>query len=134
MAQLPLHLVLLDKAEAALASGAQICPAAIEIIECGDRPIYLSKSSKITMIRIIPGRESLLRDDFLLIQRLSTELVEDCKALTASVLRMFTTIQLVCFRSPEFLTALYCLTGWHTRESVEGSICIPDRMDQTQLW
>ena len=82
-----------------------------------------------TMTRMMPGTKHLPGENFPWIEAPETESLLLCKWLTLSVLGVKEVVQCVRFHSGRLLSVLYCLTGWSTRESVEGSICTADRMD-----
>ena len=115
-------------------TGSPNCATADEIIECEGGGSYLLKSSSITMTRMIPGTKHLPGDNFLWIDESNRKLLLVRKRLNSRGLRRKQAIKDLCFHSGRLLNVLYCLTGCPTRESVEGSICAADGMDQTQLW
>ena len=86
------------------------------------------------MIHINPGSKEHLERIFLSDQALVIGFPYRRKPLVLSILHHQSV-----FRNTDWVTVfskdlLYCLTEGLCRESVEGSVCPADRMDQTQLW
>ena len=105
-----------------------------QIIECELLQNYLFNRGRLTMIHINPGSEQHLERIFLSDQALVIGFPYRLKRLVLSILHyrsVFASMDWVMRFSKDLL---YCLTGGLCRESVEGSVCPADRMDQTQLW
>ena len=86
------------------------------------------------MIHINPGSKEHLERIFLSDQALVIGFPYRLKGLVLSILHyrsVFASVDWVVRFSKDLL---YCLTEGLCRESVEGSVCPADRMDQTQLW